>query len=64
MWSQLLGMTAPPRPGRQATTFTFLQFLQSRVTDVAFAFVLDAAITMPLIFTNREILLACHNFVL
>lgn len=60
-WSQLLGITAPPRPGRQATTFTFLQFLQSRLTEVALAFVLDAAMMIPLIFTNREIELACQS---
>jgi hypothetical protein len=39
-----------------------LQFLQSKVTDVAFAFVLEAAITIPVIFTNFEIELACQLY--
>ena len=61
-WSQERGTIAPPSPGRHGTSFTFLQFLHKSVTYVAFALVLEAAITIPEIFTSFEIYCACKYF--
>lgn len=46
---------APPRPGRQGTSVTFLQFLQTSFTVIALALVLEAAIVIPDILTNFDI---------
>lgn len=61
-WSQDRGTIAPPSPGRHGTSFTFLQFLHNNVTYVAFALVLEAAMTIPDTFTSFEIYCAYMPF--
>jgi hypothetical protein len=60
-WSHERGTTAPPSPGRHGTCFPFLQFLHIKVTYVAFALVLDAAIVIPAILTSFDMYWACEN---